>query len=60
VLSATDRRIKAVVAQVPTTFGYESALSRVPPEKVVELDKRFADDDREQLAGHPPAMQTLV
>lgn len=60
VLGATDRRLKAVVAQIPTTFGYESALRRVPPGEVAAMERRFAEDDRAQLAGAPPATLPLV
>ncbi len=31
VLGATDRRLRAVVAQVPTISGYQQSLRRVPP-----------------------------
>ena len=37
VLGATDRRLKAVVAQVPTIDGYASGLRRVAPEAVHTL-----------------------
>ena len=60
VLGATDRRLKAVVAQVPTVDGYASGLRRVAPEAVAELDARFAADERAQLRGEPPAMQMIV
>jgi uncharacterized protein len=42
VLGATDRRLKAVVAQVPTIDGHASGLRRVAPEAVEELEARFA------------------
>jgi cephalosporin-C deacetylase-like acetyl esterase len=31
VLGATDRRLRAVVAQVPTISGYQQGLRRVAP-----------------------------
>jgi cephalosporin-C deacetylase-like acetyl esterase len=34
VLGATDRRLKAVVAQVPTISGYEQGLRGIPPEHI--------------------------
>ena len=60
VLGATDRRLKAVVAQVPTIDGYASGLRRVSPEAVANLEAQFAADDRAQLCGEPPAIQAIV
>ena len=60
VLGATDRRLKAVVAQVPTISGYEQSLRRVPPEQVAALEASFIDDDRRQFVGEPPATQPVV
>ena len=60
ILGATDRRLKAVVAQVPTISGFENGLRRVLPEAVAALEERFTDDERAQLRGEPPLMQTIV
>lgn len=60
VLGATDRRLKAVVAQVPTISGYEQGLRRIPPENVGAIEEMFADDDRAQLRGEPPRRQAIV
>ncbi len=60
VLGATDRRLHAVVAQVPTISGYEQSLRRVPPHEVAALEAGFADDERRQLHGQPPATQLVV
>jgi uncharacterized protein len=60
VLGATDRRLKAVVAQVPTIDGYAGGLRRVPPEGVAGLEAAFAADERAQLKGAAPATQTIV
>jgi fermentation-respiration switch protein FrsA (DUF1100 family) len=60
VLGATDRRLKAVVAQVPTTDGYASALRRVAPDAVTALEAQFAADERAQFRGEPPATQAIV
>ncbi|MER6473067.1 enoyl-CoA hydratase-related protein [Streptomyces collinus] len=38
VLGATDRRLRAVVSQVPTISGYEQGLRRVAPDAVASLD----------------------
>ena len=60
VLGATDRRLKTVVAQVPTISGYEQSLRRVAPDQVAALDASFIDDDRRQFRGEPPATQLVV
>lgn len=60
VLGATDRRLKAVVAQAPTVDGHASGLRRIPPEAVADIEARFAADDRAQLAGEKPATQQIV
>jgi uncharacterized protein len=60
VLGATDRRLKAVVAQVPTISGYEQSLRRVAPDRVAALEASFIDDDRRQFAGEAPATQLVV
>ena len=57
VLGATDRRLRAVVAQVPTISGYEQSLRRVAPDQVFALEAAFIDDERRPVprraTGHP-------
>src|ERR1700758_792630 len=60
VLGATDRRLRAVVAQVPTINGYEQSLRRVPPDQLPALEAAFIDDERHQYRGEPPATQAVV
>ena len=60
VLGATDRRLRAVVAQVPTISGYQQGLRRVAPELAPALEAAFADDERRQFHGAPPATQAVV
>lgn len=60
VLGATERRLKCVVAQVPTISGFEQGLRRIPPENVAAIEEMFADDDRSQLRGEPPRRQAIV
>jgi len=60
VLGATDRRLRCVVAQVPTISGYEQGLRRIPPDAVAALEEALAEDDRAQLRGEPPRYQTIV
>jgi fermentation-respiration switch protein FrsA (DUF1100 family) len=60
VLGATDRRIRAVVSQVPTISGYEQGLRRVAPDGVAALERQFDEDERAQLRGEPPRRQQVV
>jgi uncharacterized protein len=60
VLGATDRRLRAVVAQVPTISGRQQSLRRVAPDRVAALEASFIDDDRRQFAGEAPATQLVV
>src|SRR5258708_36801942 len=53
VLGATDRRLRAVVAQVPTISGYQQSLRPVAPHQVPALEAAFADDQRRQLHASP-------
>ena len=60
VLGATDRRLRAVVAQVPTISGYEQSLRRVAPDQQPALEAAFIDDERRRFRGEPPATQAVV
>lgn len=60
VLGATDRRLRAVVAQVPTISGYEQGLRRIPPEGVAGIEALFAEDERGRARGEPPKRQLIV
>ncbi|KQO59016.1 peptidase S15 [Methylobacterium sp. Leaf86] len=58
-LGASDRRLKAIVAQVPTISGYEQGLRRIPADQLSAVDEALAQDDRNQLDGEP-GYQALV
>ena len=60
VLGATDRRLKAVVAQVPTISGYEQGLRRIAPENLAAVEQLFDEDERAQSRGEPPRRQAVV
>jgi hypothetical protein len=60
VLGATDRRIRAVVSQVPTISGYDQGLRRVPPDATAALERLFDEDERAQFRGAPPRRQQVV
>ena len=60
VLGATDRRLRCIVAQVPTISGYEQGLRRVSPDATPALEHAFNEDERSQLHGAPPRRQAVV
>jgi cephalosporin-C deacetylase-like acetyl esterase len=60
VLGATDRRLRCVVAQVPTISGYEQGLRRIPPDAVAALEDAFTEDERAQARGDAPGYQAIV
>lgn len=60
VLGATDRRLRCVVAQVPTISGFQQGLRRIPPDAVASLEQAFDEDERAQARGEPPRYQALV
>jgi hypothetical protein len=60
VLGATDRRLRCVVAQVPTISGYEQGLRRVPPDATAALEESFNDDERARFRGEPIRYQAIV
>src|SRR4051794_17269669 len=60
VLGATDRRLRAVVAQVPTISGYEQGLRRIAPDAVAAVEEAFAEDERAQARGEAPCYQAIV
>ncbi|MEU3649875.1 alpha/beta hydrolase [Lentzea sp. NPDC034063] len=60
VLGATDRRLRTVVAQVPTISGYAAALRRVPPQNIAALEAVLEEDERAQFRGEGPGYQALV
>lgn len=60
VLGATDRRLKAVVSQVPTISGYEQGLRRIAPELIDGLENAFSEGDRQRARGEPLRHQAIV
>lgn len=59
-VGATDRRVKCVVAQMPTISGHWSGLRRVPMERVGELTAAFAADRVRRMQGAAPAMRPIT
>jgi uncharacterized protein len=60
VLGATDRRLRAIVTQVPTIDGHASGLRRIPPDRIATVEEAFNENQRAQLRGEPPRSQRLV
>ncbi|MET7296646.1 alpha/beta fold hydrolase [Streptomyces griseoloalbus] len=60
VLGATDRRLRCVVAQVPTISGFEQGRRRVAPDAVAALNEVFAEDERARFRGEAPRTQAVV
>ena len=60
VLGATERRLRAIVAQVPTISGFEQGLRRIPPDAVAAIEEAFTADERAQARGAAPRRQTIV
>src|SRR5271156_823598 len=60
VLGATDRRLRCIVAQVPTISGYEQGLRRVSPDATPALEHAFSEDERACWRGEPPRQQAVV
>jgi uncharacterized protein len=60
VLGATDPRLRAVVAQVPTISGGEQTRRRVRPEDVEAFETRLVDDERARAAGREPGRRAIV
>ena len=59
-LGATDRRIRCVVAQVPTISGFEQGRRRVSPENTPALEASIAEDERAIFRGAPPRYTAVV
>ena len=59
-VAASDRRIKAVVAQVPTISGRRNTANRHTPEVLAELRHQWAEDRLNTFrGGEPMRMQPL-
>jgi fermentation-respiration switch protein FrsA (DUF1100 family) len=60
VLGATDRRLRAIVSQVPTISGFEQGQRRIPPEGVAAIEELFNEDERGRARGETPRRQLIV
>ena len=59
-LGATDPRLRAVVAQVPTISGAEQTRRRVAPEAVAGFVTGLIDDERARARGEAMARRAIV
>ena len=60
VAAAIDRRVKCVVAQVPTISGSQSARRRTRGDRIAGQNAAFDADRRARFAGKPPRMIPVV
>ena len=60
VLAAIDKRIKCVVAQVPTISGYQQSLRRVRPDEIAAARRNYEADRKARYRGEAPVMRALV
>lgn len=60
VIGAIDRRIKCVVAQVPTISGYQQSLRRVRPSDILAVRRNYEQDRRNRYRGEEPALRAIV
>ncbi|MEW6121932.1 MAG: alpha/beta hydrolase [Pseudomonadota bacterium] len=59
-LAALDKRVKCVVAQVPTVSGGQGSLRRTRSDQMAASRARFDADRRNRFRGLPPGTMPLV
>lgn len=60
VVAALDRRVKAVVSQVPLASGHENARRLIRADFLATAHRAFEDDRRNRMMGRKPAMIPVV
>jgi cephalosporin-C deacetylase-like acetyl esterase len=60
ILAATDRRLKAIVSQVPIISGIEQGKRRISPDMLPALEHFLTEDERSQLKGEPVSYMKVV
>jgi uncharacterized protein len=60
VVAATDRRVKCVVAQVPTISGHDAGQRRVQANRLPALLSAFTEDRQRRQAGDAPALIKVI
>jgi len=56
-VAASDRRVKAVVAQAMTISGHQNLIARHTPSQYVELRQRWERDRLARALGDPPGLE---
>jgi fermentation-respiration switch protein FrsA (DUF1100 family) len=60
VVAAQDRRVKAVVSQVPLISGHDNARRLIRADCIAGFQALCEEDRRQRYAGHAPAMSPVV
>ncbi|POF44196.1 acetylxylan esterase [Pseudomonas laurylsulfativorans] len=60
VVAAQDRRVKAVVSQVPLISGHDNARRLIRADLIAGFQALCEEDRRQRYAGHAPAMSPVV
>lgn len=60
VIGGTDRRLRCVVAQMPTISGHWSGLRRVPMDMIPEVTAALAEDRIGRMEGKAPTMRPII
>jgi dipeptidyl aminopeptidase/acylaminoacyl peptidase len=60
VVAAIDRRVRCVVAQVPTISGWQTTLRRIAPQALPGQRAAWDADRLERYKGNPPKMVPMV
>lgn len=60
VVGVIDRRVKCVVAQVPTISGWRNTLRRFPGDTLSTIQGRFNADRQARFRGEAPAMVPIT
>lgn len=60
VVAAIDRRVRCVVAQIPTISGWQSTLRRIAPQALPAQRKAWDQDRLERYKGNAPKMVPMV
>ena len=60
VVGAIDKRVKCVVAQVPTISGWRNTLRRFPGDTWAAMRERFDADRQARFSGKTPTMVPIV
>lgn len=60
VAGALDKRVKAIVAQVPFVEGYHQQMRMHHPERFAKIEQQYAKEALSLSQGHPPRLIPVV